>query len=333
MELTKHSPPHVRIQDRVSTFSIDVLIAILAVYAMSYYYYGMRVVMLGFYSVITCIILDMFCVKLAGKSINPKDMSPVITGLIIVLFMPASISVVAVVTAATFAMVVAKHPFGGLGENIFNPAAAGIAFTIICWPTEMFSYPAPLTQLPLDFVVEFRSVVTTIRTLKLGGIPVLNYNEMLFGNFAGALGGTCILVLVSCLLYLLIRKTTHILTSGSYLLSCALIAVIFPRNDMEMIQSLAYELMSGTLLLGAVFLLSDPVTSPKLKLSRFIYGFSTGVVVMIFRHHGSFDDGVVFAILLSNSFVWMIDQYSLQIMRKWRRREKNETAKTKKLSK
>ncbi len=328
MKLIINAPPHIRIPDSNRTLMFDVIIALAPIYALAYYYYGMRTLILAFIGVLTCFILDKLCIVIRGGKHSLRDLSPVVTGLIIPLFMPASIDFSAVIIASVFAMVVAKHPFGGVGENIFNPAAAGIAFTIICYPSQMFAYPTPHIHLPLDFAVEARTTLSTIHTLKLGGIPGINYTDMLFGNFAGALGSTCILVLISCFIYLLVRQATGIFTTSAYIVAVALIAIIFPRNGMDIVQSLLYELMSGSLILGCVFLLNDPVTSPKRNSSRMIYGFCTGIMVMLFRHYGSFDDGVVFAILFANSFVGMIDKYSEQNAKRARRRFARESRKS-----
>lgn len=318
MQPVFNNPPHIRAHESNSSMMMDTIIALLPLYCLAFYFYGARSVILALISITTCGICDSIGILLSGKKFSFKDYSSIITGMIIPLLLPASINYNIVVVASIIAILVAKQPFGGLGENIFNPAATGVAFAIICWPKQIFAYPTPLFRLPLTNVVDPKLLTSPAYTMQLGGTPNIDYMDMLLGNFAGPMGATGILVLISCFIYLLVRRTASFKISFAYFITTALFAYIFPRANMQPLQSLLYELMSGSLIFSGIFLLNDPVTSPQRDFSRLLYGFFTGLIVMLFRHFGKFEDGVVFAILIANALVWPVDMLNEKIQRKLR---------------
>ena len=321
MKLSLQTPPHIRSKDSNFSVMLDVVIALIPVYCMSFYFYGKRAIYLLFLSVMTAVLSDLACVLISGRIPNIKDLSMVVTGMLIPLLMPSSAKWEMVVTAVLFAIVVAKHPFGGIGQNVFNPAVAGVAFATICFPAEMFSYVKPFTYLPNNITEAVTTVMSPAKALSLGGVPSFSLTDMLLGNVPGPMGATNILVIFSCLLYLVVKKTVTIYTSGSFLLGAALVAVIFQRADMNFMQSLLYELMSGYMIIAAVFLVNDPVTSPKRNFSRCVYGFAGGIVAMGFRHLGRYEESILFAILVMNASVWMIDLLGEYTAHYYRRRE------------
>jgi electron transport complex protein RnfD len=300
----------------------DAIIALLPLYAMAFYFYGPRSLVLGLISLGSCLAADMAGGILSGRGLNPRDYSSIVTGMIIPMLLPVTIGYRIVVTAALFAVLVAKYPFGGAGNNVFNPAAAGVAFTVICWPEDIFLYPLPFERIAAFGEVTAKLSGSTAHTLKLGGIPTADYMDMLLGNFRGPMGATHILVLMTCLLFLTVRRAASVKMTGAYLLGAAFVAFALPRSGMNSLQSVAYELMSGSLLFSGVFLLNDPVTSPKRKSSKSVYGLLTGVVCMLFRRAGSFEESVLFAVLVMNSFVWLIDVGTEVVYHNMRRMER-----------
>jgi electron transport complex protein RnfD len=209
---------------------------------------------------------------------------------------------------AVFAIVVAKHPFGGTGNNIFNPAAAGFAFVAVCWPKAVFSYPMVFDRIsPLAPDVSVRLVGSPLHALQLGGVPTTDIMDMLLGNCPGPMGATNILVLMTCLIYLAVRKSASLRMALSFLAGAAIVAAVFVRAPLTPLYSVLYELMSGLALFGAVFLINDPVTSPRRKDAMVVYGFLTGAVFLLLRRWGRFEESLPFAILLMNALVWSID--------------------------
>ena len=320
MKLRAQNPPHIRSRESNQTVMMDAVIALLPLYAMATYYYGKRAVALGLFSVAVTAVLDILCVITRRHVPNIRDLSPVVTGLLLPLLMPASVRFEVVAVAALFAVAVAKHPFGGVGENIFNPAVAGAAFATVCWPKAMFLYPVPFELLPVAVGDSVKLVNSPAYTLMLGGAPSTDMLDMLMGNYAGPMGATNILVLCTCFLYLAVRKTVSIWMTGAFLSSAALVAALMPRAMLSPLASVGYELMSGLTLIGAIFLLNDPVTSPKRKLPKLLYGFLAGAVSMLFRHLGGDEDSLLFALLVMNSTVWIFDLWGEHLAHAFRRK-------------
>lgn len=320
MKLHTQNPPHIRSRESNQTMMVDVIIATLPLYAMGVYFYGSRVLLLGLAGVAAACLADAVCQLIGGRMPNIRDLSAVITGLLIPLLLPASIRFSVVLAAAAFAILVAKQPFGGVGQNVFNPAAAGVAFAIICWPRSVFSYPVPFERLPLVIDDTVRLVNSPAYSLSLGGTPTVDLLDMLLGNTPGPMGGSNILVLLTCLLFLAVRRTVNFSTSASMLGGAALCALLMPRLELGALAGVAYELMSGLVVIGAVFLINDPVTSPKRAVPRLVYGFCTGALSVLFRHIGRYEESLLFALLVMNAAVWMIDLWGEQAAHAMRRK-------------
>lgn len=321
MKLNRFDSPHIRHANTTRTIMLDVLFCLLALYVMAYFYHGPRALLLGVISTATAYIADIMCSGFRRRPLNVRDLSALVTGMILPLLMPASIPIYVVVTASLFAIFIAKHPFGGAGYNVFNPAAAGFSFVAICFPELMFTYPAPRTPLSIFPVDEIVKSTSPAFTLSVGGVPKLEMVDMLLGNFTGPMGATNILVLVACLLYLLFRGTVRWEIPFVFLLTTAVFSLVsplegagaFPEFALR-VQMMHYELMSGFLLFGCIFLLGDPVTTPKRSWSKIAFAFISGIIVMLFRRHGNLEEGFSYAILLMNATVWGFDMLGEKLM-------------------
>lgn len=319
--LRAYNPPHIRGRDSNKTIMDDVLIVLAAIYLMASYYYGVRAVVLGLFALLTALVCDIVCKLLLGERFSLRDHSSAVTALLIPLLLPASVSYATVATAVAFALLIVKYPFGGVGQNLFNPAAGGIAFVSICFSREVFGYPTPLEPVPVFGKFEGRLVYSAAYTLKAGGVPTGgDFMEMLLGNVAGPMGTTNALVVCACLLYLVVRRAVHGQAPVCFLLTCALYAFCFPRVPISGTLSVMYELFSGYLILGAVFMLTDPVTSPKRGIATTVYAVFAGVVTMLFRQFGGFEESFAFSLLLCNAIAPMFDYLEEGIRRRVRRR-------------
>lgn len=340
MKLKQAPAPHIRFQESSITIQSDVILLLAVLTGMACFFYGIRALAVCALSVACCVAADALCVCLRGRRPNPRDLSPVVTGMVIAMAMPATVSYKIVATAALFAILIVKHPFGGTGHNPFNPAAAGFSFAAICWPQQIFSYPMPFERLSLagQYSEKLQSFVYSLgaapnvqevavklyqnpaTVLRAHAMPTNDLFEMLLGNFPGPMGATNILVILTCLCYLLFRGTVRWQLPVSYLASCGLIAFLFPRTFAGGTLSACYEMMSGLLLFGGVFMLTDPVTSPRRESSMFIYGVFAGLITMLFRFFGGFDESVSFSILCANAFVPVIDHQMETLYRQIRRK-------------
>ena len=282
MQLKTHKAPHIRSKESNRTLMSDAIIAMVPLYAMAVYFYGTRALYLMAVSVGVCFILDWVCVSLSGRIPNIRDISPIVTGMIIPLLLLATISYNIIIVAAAFAILIAKHPFGGTGQNIFNPAVSGVAFATITWPFNVFSYPLPFDSIAATGDIAAKLVTSPAHTLSLGGIPSVDIMDMLLGNAPGPMGASHILVLCSCMLFLVMRKTLNVYMVASYFAGFSLMAGLFPRCSAGPLMSIAYELCSGFAMIAIVLLIGDPVTSPKRLSGKILNGFLSGVLFMGF---------------------------------------------------
>ena len=314
--------PFINHQENTRGLQIDMLLSLTGIYVICFYYYGPRVAVLGAISVFTAVVCDWAFLLLSRRRVYFTDFSPVITGLILPLLMPASIDFYVPVLAAAFGILVAKAVFGGTGHNVFNPAAAGFAFVSIAFSGQIFSYPVPNPQVPVPMFpgADLPTIVSPAFTLGVGGIPSYEIGEMLLGNHAGPMGATNILVILACLLFLIFRRTLRWEAPVFFLLTASLLAFVFPRAPFTGSDSVMYEMMSGMILFGGVFMIGDPVTSPLRDWSKIAYGMLSAVIVMLFRHIGRFEEGFIYALLIMNATVWGFDMTSERIASIIRRR-------------
>lgn len=320
MKLQAYNPPHIRYKDSGKTIMDDVLLVLVALYLMASYYYGLRAVVLGLFSVALATVCDILCKLLLRQKIGVREHSSVVTAMIIPLLLPATVPYSILAAATLFALVVVKFPFGGVGHNLFNPAAGGFAFVCICFPTQVFSYPMPLDNIEVFGKYAGSLVYSAAYTLKAGGIPSSGgFLEVLLGNMPGPMGATNVLVVITCLVYLSVRGTVRIMTPVCFLLTCALFAWFFPRAPVGSIGSVMYELCSGALIFGAVFMLTDPATVPKRGGAAALYAVFAGLINMLFRRFGGFEEPIGFVLLLCNTAVPSFDYLNEIILRRVRR--------------
>ena len=305
-KLMFQNAPHVRQSESVVIMMADVIIALLPIYLMSFFYYGFRSVMLGLFGAFSCAVFSVIG-SLLLKEKPSFDLTPIITGLIIPLLMPASIPYYVVFSACAVAILVVKFPFGGTGNNLFNPAAVGFASAAICWPKEVFSYPATMQNLEVFGETSARIAQSPAYSLSLGAVPDYNVLDMLLGSAPGPMGATNILVVAACGIFLIVKKAVNWLTPFCFLVPYAALCVFFPRIGGSSFDALCYELFSGTIVFGAFFMLTEPVTSPKRDFGKMLAGISSAVVVFLFRYFGEFEMGFASALIVMNVFSPIFD--------------------------
>jgi electron transport complex protein RnfD len=297
--------PHLRRTQRPFYQAGGVLLCIAAVVGYAYLYYGWRAVLLVAIGTVTAVLTELFCSIFRWKKPVWQDGTSAVTGALIGSMMSPLTPYWVPVMGSLFAIGVAKMPFGGTGRNVFNPAAAGMAFCAICFPTRLFNYPDTSLQqvIPLQDTAD---VITASPSAQLGDISRFDLVKLLTGNFPGPVGSAGVLVLVACGLYLCVRGSASPLILLSYLGACAVVAQLFPRVATE--NTVMLELCTGLLLFTGVFLLGDPVTAPRHWLARILYGTLAGVLVMLLRYYGRFECSEFFAVLLANAFSPFLDR-------------------------
>ncbi len=316
--------PFSRNEATVATLSLDVLFALIPAVILACVLFGMRTLLVVGISVLSALLFEAFCGLIAHQKRPLADGSAAVTGLIIALLLPASVPLFVPVCACAFALCIVKWPFGGSGHNLFNPAAAGIAFVTVCFSHHVFAYPAREAVVPFTFGAPNVILASSpAGLLKTGGSTAFSAYDLLIGQVTGALGTVGILVLCAGAIYLFVRRGAAPLLTLSCLATAALIAALFPRStDITWYQSILFELCSGFLVFGALFMLNDPVTSPRHPLAHVFYGAMVGALTMLMRHFGQFEEGFCFALLLCNACSGAVDRFAWHLLRPRRQRRK-----------
>lgn len=295
----------------------DQLLCLLPLLGLGIWQSGARALVIALVSVFVCMLSDLVFCRMSSKTYNPRDLSTFAAGLCIALMMPASVSYGIVACGAFLAMGI-KHIFGGKDNYIFNPTAAAIAFLIICFPQEMLLYP-PVGVRPEAFGAGGTELVSGIESylIKIGTAPSVSFQDLLIGNYVGALGTTHFLVLTVCGICLLARRSMSLLVTlsglGSY---CALTALFPVYNSIG--DTVLLELIGGYLLFGFVFLASDPQTLPKTAAARIPYGIVIGVLGCLFRHFGKVEGSFLFVLLIANALALNLDELCASALAKLR---------------
>ena len=311
MTLKMASAPHLRLTERSAALPLDVLIALVPLCVFSFVHYGVRPVLLVLTGIVTAVVCELLCCAFMRRKPSVLDGTAAVTcGLVGAMMSPLSPYWLPVIAAA-FAILVVKMPFGGAGRNVFNPAAAGLAVVTVCFPGRVFLYPyaGQLQPLPLGDISGVLTAQSPNMLLNSGGGTNLNWLNVLQGGFPGPIGATAVAVLLACLLYLFARHTASPLIALPYLLTCALIAALFPRAAVSAGTSVMLEMSAGVLLFSGVFLVTDPVTAPRHWLARILYGALAAVFVMVLRHFGRFECVAYFGILLANALSPVLDRF------------------------
>lgn len=303
-------------------YMTDMLIMITAPCVFAIYQNGFRSVQVILLSVLTAVLCEAssdLIKKRKPKSIS--DLSAIFTGIAIALMLPVSAPLWLAPFGSAFAILVAKMPFGKAANVPFVPAAAGIAFLTLTYKSLVFTYPSVEVDVPnlIDGskgFIEGNSLAYMLSQSTSIGTSILDVLDTCIGKVAGPMGTTSLFVMIGLLLYMLIRHSSEWITSISFISACSILSVIFPRVLSGRSFSLLMELSAGMLLFAAIFLISDPATSPKRQIARVLYGFFAGILTMIFRYFGAYEEGVCFVILIMNSLSSMFERLGQRVENK-----------------
>ena len=299
MKLTVASSPHVRGNFRTSRIMLDVVIALLPAYAVGVYRFGIAALWVGLVSIAAAMVAEFFCGLILSKRNTLKDCSAVVTGLLLAMTLPATTPLWQVAVGGAFAIIVIKALCGGLGQNIFNPALAARAFLMLIFPVGLTRFEG------LDGVTS----APPLHHMAMPALPEESLMDMFLGKCPGCIGEISTLALLLGGAYLVWRKVISVRIPAAYLGTVAIVTLIFSKTDAP-IDWMLYSLLSGGVMLGAIFMATDYATSPATTVGQIVYGIGCGVLTVIFRYFGLFPEGVTYAILLMNALVWVIDRYT-----------------------
>ena len=295
------SSPHVHSPVNVPNAMRDVLIALCPALIAALYFFRLPALTVIVACVASAYASEIVCLKVMKKPTS-GEYSAVVTGLLLAFCVPPNLPVWMAVLGSIFSVVIAKHLFGGLGQNIFNPALIGRAFLLASFPVAMTSWSKPLdgmtTASPLGILKEAT------------GEALPSLNQMFFGSVSGSIGETSAIALLLGGVYLLYRKHIDWRIPGTFLGTVFVLMAIAGMIKGQGIWYPFFHLCAGGLILGAFFMATDWVTSPIAKSGRIIFGVGCGILVVLIRLKGGYPEGVAYSILLMNVVTPLIDRYT-----------------------
>lgn len=285
-------------------------VALLPLLFVACFLYGFRPLLACGVGASSAYVVEFLCVKMRRMPFHAKDVTPLVTGVMLTLLLPANISYWLIVVGAFVAIALAKHAFGGIKNQIFNPVAVAFVFLSVAWPERVYSYPTPLQNLPLWYQsnAPIEMGISPAYTLKRSGVPFFDNLDLFLGNYPGALGATCTVVIVACATYLIVKKVMTWEIPVTFLSTCVIFSFLFPRISTGSFDSVFYEIFCGVLFYGIVFLASDENTIPVRSESKVFFGISLGLLTMFFNYFGAFEIGFCFALIIMNALSGFFDR-------------------------
>ena len=307
-ELTISSSPHAHSPVTTQTIMRDVLIALIPALLGSIYFFGFRALLVTLVSAAACVFFEWGFCKIRKLHCKTYDLSAVVTGVLLAFVCPVTIPYWTIILGDFFAIVLVKMLFGGLGKNIVNPALAGRAF-MFSWPVLMSNW----VRVGFDNAAGLLSTAdavtaaTPMSAMHQGALPEESILDMFLGNIGGCIGETSALLLIIGFIYLLYRKVITARIPLAYIGTVAILAFLFPQGN-DRIAWMAAQVFGGGLMLGAIFMATDYVTSPLTKLGQIVYGIGCGVITILIRYFGGYSEGVTYAILCMNACAVLLDK-------------------------
>ncbi len=301
MRLSVSVSPHIKSPDDVPRIMRDVVIALApaALGALFYFRAGAAIVMVS--AIASCLLTEYLCARyLFGQRVVIDDWSAVICGLLLSFTLPPTLPWWTAAVGGACAIFFGKAVFGGIGQNILNPALVGRAILLASWPVAMTTWKAPATA--LDGVTSATPLGMVKEAAAGANLPA--YADLFIGNISGSLGETSALLLLVGAAYLFYRKiiTWHI--PVPFVAAVFVLSLFTGRDPLS-------EILSGGLILGAFFMATDMVTSPVTPRGRVIFGASCGFLTWLIRNFGGYPEGVCYAILIMNAVAPLIDRYTI----------------------
>jgi len=307
--------PHMHDEESTAKIMWTVSGALLPATLMSVYFFGLPAVMVILVCIVTALLAEAGMQWLLKRPITLSDGSAFLTGLLLAMNLPANAKTLYIpVVASIVAIVIAKHLFGGLGFNIFNPALVGRAFVLVSFAKTMTTFVAPVTTF---MALDAKTTATPLVIIKEEGLSKLLeiyhtkavlYQDLFLGNRAGSLGETSVIMLLLGAAFLMMKRyiTWHI--PIPFIATVGVLAWIFGGKEGLMTGDPLLHMMSGGLILGAFFMATDYVTGPSIRNAQIVFGICAGALTVLIRLKGGYPEGVMFAILLMNCFAPLLDR-------------------------
>ena len=313
--LTISSSPHAHSPNSTRRLMFDVCLALVPALIAAIWYFGWRCLTVVMVSVAACVFFEWAYRKIMKKDDTCGDLSAVVTGMLLAFICPPTIPYWVVILGALFAIVLVKQLFGGIGQNIVNPALAARAF-LFSWPLFMNTWirsgvhPAVFSN-PTSAALDGLTAATPLASMSAGKLPAEDALDLFLGQTGGCIGEVCTAALLLGGVYLLLRRVITLRIPLSYLGTVAVLAFAFPLGGANRLDWMLCQLLSGGLMLGALFMATDYTTSPVTHAGQIAYGVGCGILTLLFRYFGSYPEGVTYAILIMNCCVGFFDKMGI----------------------
>ena len=295
--------PHLHKDESVSKIMWMVIISLLPAGAAGVFIFGLTALWVIILGVVSALVTEAILQVLSKRKVTILDGSAVITGLLLAYNLPPKVPFWLPIMGAFFSIAIGKQIFGGLGQNIFNPALVGRVFLMASWPKYMTTFTRPLNY---DAVTS----ATPLALLKEGRVlENISYLDLFLGKRGGCIGEVCILALLLGALFLFIKGYISWHIPLPYILTVGVFTYIFGQKGLFSGDWL-FHILSGGLILGAFFMATDYVTSPLTRKGQVIFGIGCGVITAVIRLWGGYPEGVSYAILMMNAATPIIDRYT-----------------------
>ncbi len=305
--------PHIHADVSTRSLMRDVVIALMPALLVSVVFYGWKELLVIGVSVASCVLLEYLITRfMLKKPSTIGDFSAVVTGILLALNLPATTPWWVVLIGAVFAIGVAKMTFGGLGQNVFNPAIAGRVFLLVSFPTYMTHWEMPQGLFGADAVTGATPLGQVKEGLLQGStlsqILDVDYLQMLLTNIGGSAGELSAVALLAGFIYLLCRRVIKPHITLSIWVTVALVSLVFWLVNPERFTDPLFNLLTGGMILGSCFMATDYVTSPMSVMGGIVYGIGIGFITLMIRYFGSYPEGMSFAILIMNAVVPLLNR-------------------------
>lgn len=308
--------PHIHSGDSIERNMYAVILALIPAWLVSVYFFGLGSILITLTAIVSCLFFEWFIARfmLGKKELTITDGSAILTGLLLAMNLPSNLPLWIVIVGSLVAIGIGKMSFGGLGNNIFNPAIVGRVMLLISFPVQMTSYPEPrILPMNLDAVTGptplaiAKGIATRTEGYSIDQLPTAV--EALIGQVGGSLGEVSAAFLILGFVFLLIRRVVTWHIPVAILVTAYLFGGIMHLVNPELYIDPMLHILSGGMLLGSLFMATDYVTSPMSKSGQIFYGIMIGLITMLIRLFGSYPEGISFAILFMNGITPLINNY------------------------
>ena len=292
--------PHIKNDNSTQKIMLNVIIATIPAIIASAIFFGFRALLVILVTVLSCVTSEYLSRKIMKRDNTTSDLSAVVTGILLAFNLPVNIKFPIAIFGGIIAIVVTKQMFGGLGQNFVNPAICARIILMVSFPSAMSSWPVPYTR-----AISSADMITSATPLAKTATTHFSYLDLFLGNRPGCLGEVCALALILGGIYLIFKKVISPTIPLCFIGTVFVLTAILGKDPL-------FSILSGGLLLGAIFMATDYVTSPITFKGKIIFAIGCGIITVLIRIYGSLPEGVSFSILLMNILVPHIENLTLK---------------------